>query len=99
MKFKKTGFLVIAFIVVVAIWFQRGIGASEANAIAKSAFSDLATHMGKPVSDFIEPTFLTDADGPEFAALQWKSKSQPNCQIEVYVDRKYANARPIWICS
>jgi hypothetical protein len=99
-KMKQTRLVALigGVLLILYFWFDRGIDAQEANTIAQSAFKDLAIHLGKPLEDFVTPLPITDADKGDSVSLSWKSKSQPNCQIEVYVDRKYANARPIWNC-
>jgi hypothetical protein len=89
-----------SFLALLSFWLVwPGIGVTATYDIAEGSFQDYAKHMGKAEQDFVAPPRLNSGDANTVVRLDWRSRSLPNCVIQVDVDRKTANARPSWQCS
>lgn len=101
MRVLKILTLIALFIVVGFMWFASNqlLSRDDTYVIAESAFQNLAKRIDMEPSDFLPPQKdeIPVEDGA--VVLRWHSKYRPECGIEVDVDRKYANARPVWNCN
>lgn len=79
-------------------WLNSLIDARSTYSIAESAFHGLAVHMQMSTQDFDAPRYPREFGGARNIRLNWVSKKDPKCRIEVDVDRGHANARPTWVC-
>lgn len=98
---RKLGVLLVCLILgLMGFWLLwPGIDASVTYEIAEEAFQKYAKHMDKAEEDFVPPARLNPRDSDPVVQLDWRSRSRPNCAIEVVVDRKTVNAMPSWQCS
>jgi hypothetical protein len=100
--FRKRAIAVIlacSLVAVMGVWsLWPGIGAQAVFDIAEGTFKDYVSHRGWSTADFIPPTPSAAEREGSIVRLDWKSKKQPECSIQVDVDRKTANARPAWQC-
>lgn len=99
----KKGVFAVALLSLLAFggyaWFASNLDTDATFSIGESAYLGLATKMGMSKSDFVAPQPLDKASDSRMVVLTWLSKSKPGCRIEVDIDRRYSNARPIWQCS
>ena len=87
-------------VLALGLWsFWPGIEPVATFDIAEGAFRDYVRQRGWSLDEFTSPSLEDVGSGDSVVRLDWKSKSQPGCMVQVDVDRKAANARPSWHCS
>lgn len=92
--------LACSIFLLIGFWLiYPGVEVTTTYDIAEGAFQNYAKHLGKAEEDFVSPPRLNSGDTNTVVRLDWKSRSQPNCAIQVDVDRKTASARPSWQCG
>ncbi len=100
-RLKLGMFIVLSVLAVgcgIFFWPTRLIDARSTYAIAQSVFIDLARYYELEVNDFEPPPPLNEVEGARLVMLEWRSKRNADCRIQVDVDRKVPNARPMLAC-